>query len=614
MSEDGSGEVSPGNPDEAHGVKQFALLFQRRFGPLFLTQFLGAFNDNLFKTALIVLIVFEAAPQDVNFFTNLAAALFIIPFFFFASAAGQLSDKYDKARIIRLTKGAEIGVMGLAALTWGGGYSLPLMAILFLMGVQSAFFSPSKYAILPQHLHESELLGGNAQIEMSTFVAILLGTILGGLLATGSLQVWIAPTIITVSVLGFLSSLAIPQAPSLVQELEVDWNPLRAAFRLFSFARRHHYRVLLSILGISWFWLFGAVFLTQIPNYVVSELYGGREVVTALLASFTLGIGLGALLCDRLSGHKIEIGLVPFGSIGMSLFAAHLSFLTVPLADTPYELASFLDAGGTLVLVDLLGMTVFGGFFIVPLYAFVQQQSPPDKRARIVALNNILNALFMVVASLLGVLMLQVAGMSIGGLFLTLALMNVAVSVFVFKQVPLFAARFLIWLVSRTLFRIHAVGLQNIPQAGGALIVARQAGLMQILIVASAARRPIRFVVEPEVYTSAAMRFVLQTLEAIPVMSRSSDDTQKGPEKAVARALRKGELVCMVAGRKDQQSPVHRLIQSATNYSEIRGNLPQIRIEIRSLSQRPTTPPPAPPAESLPLFSRVELRVGTTVK
>lgn len=537
------GAPAGGRDASAH---QFALLGTRRFLPLFLTQLLGAFNDNLYKTALTVLIVYGISQGNTNLLTNLAAGLFILPFFLFSAAAGQLADKHDKARIIQLTKAAEVAIMAFGFVAWSVGSTTLLFAALFFMGAQSAFFGPSKYAVLPQHLGATELIGGNAQLETSTFVAILLGTIIGGALGNPELTHLVGPVVIGIAVLGLLCSLAIPRAPAAAPTLEIDWNPLRATRAMFRVARERHYSVLLAIMGISWFWLLGSAYLTQIPNYVATELHGGPGVVTLLLGSFTAGIGIGALLCDRMSGHKIEIGLVPFGALGISLFGIHLSTQTLPAPVAAYDIAGFLDAGGLPILLDVLGITLFGGFFIVPLYAFVQQQSPPEQRARMIALNNIVNAVFMVTAALFGAVMLQVSGVSIPELFLTLAIMNVAVSLFVFQQVPLFAARFLIWALSHTMYRVRHEGLEHVPDDGPALITCNHVSYVDALLLAGAIRRPVRFVMHKRIYDLPLLNFVFRTVHAIPIISKAED--QAAYEAAFDRidqALAGGELVCI---------------------------------------------------------------------
>jgi len=361
---------------------QFSLLKQRRFGPFFLTQFFGAFNDNVYKNALIILIAFQSAGQGLwesNTLINLSAGLFILPFFLFSATAGQLADKYEKSRLIRWVKAMEIAVMGLAVVGFHLG-SIPLLiGLLFLMGMQSSLFGPVKYGILPQHLGDKELVGGNGLVEMGTFVAILLGTLTGGVLigvpVNGAALVSI--TVVVLACLGFLSSLGIPTAAAVAPDLRINWNPLTETWRSIRFACGNR-TVFLSILGISWFWLLGATYLAQLPNFTRVNLGGNEQVVTLLLTLFSVGIGAGSLLCERMSGRKVELGLVPFGSIGLSVFGIDL-FLAVPehhVSGAMLDAAAFLHAPGNIrVLVDILLLGLFGGFYIVPLYALVQQRS-----------------------------------------------------------------------------------------------------------------------------------------------------------------------------------------------------------------------------------------------
>ncbi|MGB7536534.1 MAG: MFS transporter, partial [Azonexus sp.] len=426
---------------EKTGGGQFRLLSTRRFGPLFLTQFLGAFNDNLYKNALVVLVTFQSAQwtsMRPEILANLAAGLFILPFFFFSATAGQLADKYDKAMLARFTKLLEVGVM-LVAIAGFLLHSLTLLlAALFLLGLQSTLFGPVKYAILPQHLDERELVGGNAQVEAGTFVAILIGTLSGGLLAGAGVDaVWIAMAGLGVAVAGYIASRGIPDAPPPAPGLTVNPNPLTETWRNIGFARENR-TVFLSILGISWFWLYGALFLAQIPAYGKYVLGGGEAAVTLLLATFTVGIGTGSLLCERLSARHVEIGLVPLGSIGLTLFGLDLAYAStlLPAVNGELALGALLGRPGVWrVMADLLLLGIFGGFFIVPLYALVQLRSTPDKRARIIAANNIINAFFMVVGALAAAAMFA-EGLSIPMLFAVAAICNAAVAVFIYGLVP----------------------------------------------------------------------------------------------------------------------------------------------------------------------------------
>ena len=528
---------------------QFGLLKQKRFAPFFATQFLGAFNDNLFKNALVVLLTFQAVRWTTlkpELLANLAAGIFILPFFLFSATAGQLADKFDKAWLARLVKVLEMAIMGVAA----AGFfltSLPvLMGALFLLGCHSTLFGPVKYAILPQHLREEELVGGNALIEAGTFVAILIGTLAGGLLA-GSVAhpAWIAVGGFVVALAGYLTSRGIPAAPAPAPELKVNLNPLSETWRNIAFARENR-TVFLSILGISWFWLYGALFLAQFPAYGKFVLGGGESSVTLLLATFTVGIGVGSMLCERMSGKHVEIGLVPFGSIGLTLFGLDLYFAspTGLAGAAPHELLALLAMPAVWrVLFDLLMLGMFGGFFIVPMYALVQLRSSPEHRARIIAANNILNALFMVVGAL-GAAALLGEGLSIPALFGLGALLNAAVALYIYGLVPEFLLRFIAWLLVKAVYRLRTSGLAHIPHEGAAVLVANHVSFADAVIIMGASPRPIRFVMDHRIFRTPLLGFIFRHCGAIPIASAKEDPVMLEAAFAeVGRALENGDLV-----------------------------------------------------------------------
>ncbi len=533
---------------------QFQLMKSRRFMPLFLTQFFGALNDNLFKNALLVMIVSASitgvatGANNTNALVNLAAGLFILPFFLFSAISGQLADKYEKSRIIRQIKLAEILIMltGFVAL-WYQALWL-LMVVLFLMGVQSTFFGPVKYSILPQHLHEDELVAGNAQVGMGTFVAILIGTISGSLLGGAEHATWLVGlAVVSVAVVGWLSSWRIPLAESKASNLKIDWNVPRISWQLIKLASEKR-TVFLAILGISWFWMLGASYLTQMPNFTVTVLKGSPGVIALILSAFTVGVATGSLLCDRLSGHRVEIGLVPLGSIGLSVFGIDLYFAAHGYSgiEGVGPVSFFVQPGGFRVLLDILMIGLFGGLYIVPLYAMVQARTDDEKRARVIGCNNILNALFMVFASLLGILFLGIAGFSIPDLFLTVALMNIAIAVFIFQQVPEFTMRFLVWLLSHTIYRVKHQGLENIPSRGAAMVVCNHVSYVDALLLAGAVRRPIRFIMFKPIYELPVLNFIFRTGGAIPICSRQHDEQAylKAMDD-IAEALVQGHLLCI---------------------------------------------------------------------
>ena len=530
---------------------QFHLLKTKRFGPFFVTQFLGAFNDNLFKNALVVLLTFQAAQWTTmkpEILSNVAAGIFMLPFFLFSATAGQLADKYDKARLARLVKVLEMLIMGVAATGFAMHDLNVLMGALFLLGLHSTLFGPVKYAILPQHLREDELVGGNALIEAGTFVSILIGTLAGGLLA-GSVDhpAWIALGGLVVAFAGYLASRGIPAAPAPVPELKINLNPISETWRNINFASDNR-AVFLSILAISWFWLYGALFLAQFPAYAKNVLGGGESAVTLLLATFTVGIGLGSLLCERMSGKHVEIGLVPFGSIGLTLFGIDLYFASpVGLAGAAaHSLGGLLSVPAVWrVLFDLAMLGVFGGFFIVPLYALIQVRSAPEQRARIIAANNILNALFMVVGALAAGALLE-HGVTIPGLFGIAAVLNGLVAIYIYTLVPEFLIRFMAWLLIKAAYRLRAEGLEHIPENGPAVLVCNHVSFVDSLVVMGCAPRPVRFVMDHRIFRIPLLSYIFRHSRAIPIAPAKEDPALL--ERAfgeIALALAAGELVAI---------------------------------------------------------------------
>jgi 1-acyl-sn-glycerol-3-phosphate acyltransferase len=528
---------------------QFALLRERRFAPFFATQFCGALNDNVFKQALVALITFHAASLtslDAGVLVNLANGLYILPFFLFSATAGQLADKYEKTRIIRVVKLAEIAIMVLAAIGFMTSNLQALLAALFLMGVHSTFFGPVKYSILPQHLHRNDLVGANALVESGTFLAILLGSIGGGLLfsSMGSGAAMIGTVTILLAVLGYLACRYIPTAPPPVPALRVNWNLFSETWRNLQFTRGNR-PVFLSILGISWFWFYGAMFLAQMPSFAKTYLGGDETVLVVLLTTFSIGIGLGSLLCERLSGHTVEIGLVPFGSIGLTAFALDLYFASPATgASTTIGAMTFLSSvANWRMLVDLLLIGMFGGLYIVPLYALVQTRSDPAHQSRIIAGNNIMNAAFMVVAAVLGAALLHF-GASIPTLFLVTAILNAVVAIYIYSLVPEFLMRFLAWLVVHAVYRIKKTGLENVPETGPAVVVCNHVSFADAVIIMGLVRRPVRFVMDHNIFKVPLLSFIFRTSNAIPIAPAKEDPAAL--ERAydeIARALAAGEIV-----------------------------------------------------------------------
>jgi 1-acyl-sn-glycerol-3-phosphate acyltransferase len=560
---------------EAKPDSQPRLLVERRFLPFFITQFLGAFNDNVFKNALIILIAFQGAQfsnVDSNILTNLSAGLFILPFFLLSATAGQLIDKTEKSLSMRRIKLLEIFIMLCAAWAFSTGELYLLIALLFLMGSQSALFGPAKYSYIPQHLEDNELIAGNALVQMGTFVAILIGTMAGGLLiAHEDGRMLVALVLVVIAVVGYLSSRFIPLTPSPCPDLKINWNIFTETWRNIAFIHKNR-TVFLSVLGISWFWFLGATYLVQLPNYTRLTLGGNEQVVTLLLTLFTLGIGSGSLLCNWLSGQKVEIGLVPFGSIGLTLFGIDLFLARPALDDTALlGLAAFLQQEGSIrVIMDVVLIGLFGGFYIVPLFALVQQRSDPEHLSRVIAGNNILNALLMVFSAIMAIVLLG-AGVTIAQLFLVVAILNAVVAIYIYTLVPEFLMRFLVWILIHTVYHVRKRGLEYIPDEGPAVLVCNHVSYVDAMIIAGCIRRPVRFVMYHRIYNLPLIRFVSRTARAIPIAG--AHENRELMERAfdeVDAALRDGDIVCIFPEGKltgdgamgNFKSGVERIIQS----------------------------------------------------
>ena len=600
---------------------QFSLLLQRRFAPFFVTQFLGAFNDNIFRNGLVILITFQGiliAEMNASQLANVAGALFILPFFLLSATAGQLADKYEKSRLFRRIKLLEIVLMSLAAAAFISGSYSALLFVLFLMGCQSTLFGPVKYAYLPQQLATHELVGGNALVESGTYLAIILGLIVGGISVSTdqSGQTVLASFLIAVAVSGYLASRGIPATRAVAPGLKINWNVWTETWRIVGFARKDR-SVFLSILGISWFWFFGSAITLQVPAYTLDILHGNEEITTVLLVAFAVGVGIGSLLCERMSGHRIELGLVPFGSVGLSLFAIDLYFAQPQMHLLPVStVQEFLARPGSWrVLIDLSLLGAFGGFYSVPLYAMVQERADRSHLSRIIAANNILNALFMVGASILAITVLN-TGVSIPQFFIVLALLNAAVAVYIYTLLPEFLMRFLAWILINTLYRIRPSGLSNIPDKGPAVLVCNHVSFVDALIVGGSIRRPVRFVMYYKIFQIPLLSFLFRTAKAIPIAAGKEDPALlEEAYRKIDAELAADNLVCIFPeGAITTDGEIHSFRPGVEKIIE-RRPVPVIPIALCGLWGSWFSRGKAGGLRRIPgrLFARVDVRIGEQV-
>jgi 1-acyl-sn-glycerol-3-phosphate acyltransferase len=528
------------------------LALSERFRGLFWTQLLGAFNDNFFKYALLTLLVYRGFGEldmSEEKLSEFASAVFIIPFFLLSATAGQIADKYDKAKVIQRLKVVEIiiGVLGAIGFLFE---SVPLLFVgLALLGVQSAFFGPLKYGIIPQLIAEEDLTEGNAAVETGTKLAILAGTLSGGLLADSDKGAMVCSlAVLIVAVAGFLAAKKIPTVKASDPGLRVEWNPFTPTYRVIQLARRNK-AVFLSILGVSWFWALGGGLLTLLPVYGKQVLMVESSVVTVMLGMFSVGVAIGAILCGKFSLHRLELGLVPFGSIGISVFLGHLAFLGAPFEVQPGQLlglsAMITNPSGVLLLLDLAGISICSGLYIVPLYTMIQQRTEETYRSRVIAANNVINAGVMAF-SLILLSKLGDLGLSIVQKFGLLAGLNLLVGLYIYTLIPEFFLRFLAYLLNHVLYRLKVVGESNIPREGAALLVGNHVSFIDWLVVLGGIHRPVRFVMWHKYYEVPIVRYLFQDAGAIPIASgKTHPAVLSAAFDSIDQSLEDGCLVCI---------------------------------------------------------------------
>jgi 1-acyl-sn-glycerol-3-phosphate acyltransferase len=542
-------DAAPDTTASAH-PNQFALLRQRRFAPFFWTQFAGAANDNLFKFAFTVLVTYQIqvawmAPAMAGL---VIGALFILPFLLFSATSGQLADKYDKRSMVLFVKWLEIGIMVLAAIGFFSANVPILLACTFLMGLHSTLFGPVKFAYLPQHLGERELTGGNGMVEMGTFVAILLGTVAGGLIVAipevGAR--WVGASCIALALAGRVVAHWIPVSPPTDPGLKINWNPFTETWRNLKLAHGNIV-VFRSLLGISWMWFFGAVFLSQFPSFAKEVLHGNEQVASLLLVVFSIGIGAGSLLCEILSRRHVDIGLVPLGAIGMTVFAVDLYFAARGLPPSAtLGLAQFVAVPAHWrVMADLALLSLFAGLYSVPMYALIQLRARPTHRARIIAANNILNALFMIASSLVAGALLG-AGATIPQIFLFVGIANALVALYIFLLVPEYLLRFVAWVATHVVYRFRVEGEEHIPLAGPAVLACNHVSFVDPVLMMAASPRPIYFVMDHRIFKLPVLGWLFRLAKAIPIASQKEDPAiYEAAFERAAQVLREGDLLAI---------------------------------------------------------------------
>jgi 1-acyl-sn-glycerol-3-phosphate acyltransferase len=527
------------------------LLFSSQFYPIFWTQFWGAMNDNVFKNAMVLLITYRSYTLlglSVEQMVALCGGIFILPFFLFSAFAGELSDKYPKDKLVIFTKLLEIAVMILGSI----GFwiqNIPLLLIsLFLMGLQSTIFGPVKYSILPEIIEEDLLVKGNALVEMGTFLAILLGTILGGILIGGENGInQVIMAVLVIAIIGAIFSFKIPKLDAVLPDLKITPGLYKPTIEVIKLSKKT-FSVWISILGISWFWFFGAVLLSVFPVWVKDVIHGDETVVTLFLALFSIGVAVGSIICERVSHERVELGLVPFGSIGLSVFILDLYFCGNPniTYDHIISATEFLKVTSNWrIIFDLTGVSVMSGFFIVPLYTFIQTRSERTERSRVIASNNIINSLFMVIAAI-GLMVFFAFGFNSVDVFLALFILNTIVAIYIYTVVPEFLMRFLCFILCHMIYRVKVNGHKNIPHEGAAVLISNHVSFVDWLILAASIKRPTRFIMHYEYMKNPLLRFILKGAKVIPIAGMKEDP--KIMEEAfikMSEELKAGEIVCI---------------------------------------------------------------------
>lgn len=523
----------------------------KRFWPVFWTQFFGAFNDNVFKNALVILITFQAyklgnlAPEQM---VAISGGIFILPFFLFSAMAGQICDRYPKHKLIFYIKIWEIIVMLFGALGFVTQNIELLLGTLFFMGLQSTFFGPIKYSILPELVTDEELVKGNALVASGTFVSILLGTILGGGLiaieGTGRMATGVA--VVLFAGVGTIFSSRVQKLSPANPNLKVSYGLFKPTWKIAKVTSRIK-SVFLAVLGISWFWFLGAALLSMFPGYGKNVLGTDESVVTLFLALFSIGVGVGSMICEKLSRKQVELGLVPFGTIGISAFVIDLYLVGTPqLGLNQADVLEFIQYPiHWRILIDLFMLSVFSGFFIVPLYTFIQHRSEDGERSQVIAGLNIINAFFMVCSAILLAVLYEL-GLSIPQIFGVWGLLNLLVAVYIYTVIPEYLMRFLAMILTWLIYHLKVKGDEHIPHDGAAIITCNHVTFIDWLIIAAGIRRPMRFVMYYKFMQIPLIGFLFRDAKVIPIAGKKEDPQLLAQAmEEIDQALKNGDLICL---------------------------------------------------------------------
>ncbi len=527
------------------------LIKDKRFWPIFLTQFFGAFNDNVFKNALVILITFKSyslaglAPEQM---VAICGGIFVLPFFLFSAMAGQICDKFPKHKLIFYIKLWELVIMFVGAYGFMSENVNVLIITLFFMGLQSAFFGPIKYSILPELIDGNELLQGNALVSSGTFVSILLGTILGGALI-GLEEVgrsYTAISIIIFAAIGTFFGMKVQPLEPADKNMKISYGLFAPILKILKVTTKIK-TVFLAVLGISWFWFLGAALLSMFPAYGRNVLGGNESVVTLFLAMFSIGVAVGSMLCEKFSRQRLELGLVPFGTIGMTIFIFDLFLVGTPefnLVDIGIK--EFLSYSiHWRILIDLFGLSVFSGFFIVPLYTFIQHRTPNGERSQVIAGLNIINALFMV-SSAVALTVLYSFKFTIPQIFGIWAVLNLLVSIYIYTVVPEFLLRFVAMIITRLMYRLKVHGVENIPEEGACILTCNHVSFVDWLVVAAGIKRPVRFVMYYKFMKIPLIHNIFRGGKVIPIAGKNEDlEIFNQAQLDIEQALKSGDILCI---------------------------------------------------------------------